>query len=157
MEHVRYHLIFILNFARARSLPVHLLPGIYNYQNDTWTNHQLVQAYHLITPISNSMDKNPIFPKCRSVDCFEKVPSIYPLIHQLGRIQEGSYGVVYKAKDKETGQIVALKRIKMDNNQEGFPISSLREINILMKLQHDNIVTVKEIVIGGKNDRYDQY
>jgi cell division cycle 2-like len=50
------------------------------------------------------------FPSCRSVEKFEK----------LGRIQEGSYGIVYRAKDKETEEVVALKRIKMDKHQEGF-------------------------------------
>jgi serine/threonine protein kinase len=49
------------------------------------------------------------FPSCRSVDNFEK----------LGRIQEGSYGIVYRAKDKESEEVVALKRIKMDKHQEG--------------------------------------
>jgi cell division cycle 2-like len=63
---------------------------------------------------------------------------------------KGAYGVVYKAKEKKTGEIVALKRIKMENQKEGFPISSLREIEILVSLNHDNIVNIKEVVIGRK-------
>lgn len=42
-------------------------------------------------------------PQCRSVECFERID----------RIAEGTYGVVYKAREYETGEIVALKRIKI--------------------------------------------
>lgn len=40
-------------------------------------------------------------------------------------------------------EIVALKRLKMEKEKEGFPITSLREINTLLKVQHENIVTVR--------------
>ena len=50
------------------------------------------------------------------------------------RIEEGTYGVVYRAKEKRTGEIVALKRLKMEKEKEGFPITSLREINTLLKV-----------------------
>ena len=42
-----------------------------------------------------------------------------------------------------TDEIVALKRLKMEKEKEGFPITSLREINTLLKAQHINIVTVR--------------
>ena len=42
-----------------------------------------------------------------------------------------------------TGDIVALKKLKMEREKEGFPITSLREINTLLKAQHPNIVTVR--------------
>jgi len=61
----------------------------------------------------------------------------------LNRIEEGTYGVVYRAKDKKTDEIVALKRLKMEKEKEGFPITSLREINTILKAQHPNIVTVR--------------
>ena len=41
------------------------------------------------------------------------------------------------------GDIVALKKLKMEREKEGFPITSLREINTLLKAQHPNIVTVR--------------
>lgn len=50
------------------------------------------------------------------------------------RIEEGTYGVVYRARDKRTEEIVALKRLKMEKEKEGFPITSLREINTLLKV-----------------------
>lgn len=61
----------------------------------------------------------------------------------LNRIEEGTYGVVYRATDKKTNEVVALKRLKMEKEKEGFPITSLREINTLLKSQHENIVPVR--------------
>lgn len=75
---------------------------------------------------------------CRSVHCFER----------LNHIEEGSYGVVYRARDKDTGEVVALKRLKMDREKNGFPITSLREIRTLMEAAHENVVSVREIVVG---------
>ncbi|XP_015775023.1 PREDICTED: cyclin-dependent kinase 11B-like [Acropora digitifera] len=91
-----------------------------------------------------------------------KMPPYYPAVRGcrnveefqwLNRIEEGTYGVVYRAKDKRTGDIVALKKLKMEREKEGFPITSLREINTLLKAQHPNIVTVREIVVGSNMDK----
>lgn len=41
----------------------------------------------------------------------------------------------------------------MEKEKEGFPITSLREINTLLKAQHPNIVTVREIVVGSNMDK----
>lgn len=78
---------------------------------------------------------------CRSVCEFEMIK----------KINEGTYGVVYKARDKKTGEIVALKKVKMNIHRDGFPMSSLREINILLSCNHPSIVDVKEVVV----DDYD--
>ncbi|EMS57235.1 Cyclin-dependent kinase C-2 [Triticum urartu] len=50
------------------------------------------------------------------------------------------------AKETETNEIVALKKIRMDNEREGFPITAIREIKILKKLHHQNVIQLKEIV-----------
>ena len=71
----------------------------------------------------------------------------------LNRIAEGTYGVVYRAEDRRTKEVVALKRLKMEKEKDGFPITSLREINTLLKAQHPNIVTVREIVVGSNMDK----
>ncbi|XP_020571931.1 cyclin-dependent kinase G-2-like isoform X2 [Phalaenopsis equestris] len=83
-----------------------------------------------------------MFQGCRTVDDFEK----------LNKINEGTYGIVYRAKDKKTGEIVALKKVKMEKESEGFPLTSLREINILSSLHHPSIVEVKEVVVGRNLD-----
>ncbi|XP_014284991.1 cyclin-dependent kinase 3 [Halyomorpha halys] len=67
---------------------------------------------------------------------------------RLEKIGEGTYGIVYKAKHKETGQIVALKRIKLDAESEGIPSTTLREIGLLRELKHPNIVALLDIVFS---------
>ncbi len=53
---------------------------------------------------------------------------------------------VYLANDKQTGEEVALKKIRMDNEKEGFPITAIREIKLLKNLDHENVIRLKEIV-----------
>lgn len=51
---------------------------------------------------------------------------------------------MYGAKDKETSQVVAIKKVKIHDTDEGFPITCLREIRILQQLcAHPNIVNLK--------------
>lgn len=59
---------------------------------------------------------------------------------KLEKIGEGTYGVVYKAKDRITGMIVALKRIRLEAEDEGIPSTAIREISLLKELRHPNIV-----------------
>lgn len=84
---------------------------------------------------------------CRSVSEFEMIK----------KINEGTYGVVYKAKDKKTGEIVALKKVKMNMEKEGFPLTALREMNILLSLNHPSIVDVKEVVVDDNDDKDGTY
>ncbi|CAB4061201.1 CDK10 [Lepeophtheirus salmonis] len=55
------------------------------------------------------------------------------IFEKLNRIGEGTYGIVYRAKDCLTDEIVALKKMRMHNEKDGLPISSIREISILME------------------------
>ena len=88
-------------------------------------------------PISSCL-QGPFLQSCRSVERYEK----------LNRIEEGSYGIVYRAKDRDTGEIVALKKLKLENEKMGFPITALREIHTLLLSQHPHIVNVREIVVS---------
>jgi serine/threonine protein kinase len=65
---------------------------------------------------------------------------------KIEKVGEGTYGVVYKAQNKETGEIVALKRIRLDNEEEGVPCTAIREISLLKELKHPSIVKFKKIV-----------
>ena len=59
----------------------------------------------------------------------------------MERLGEGTYGVVFKAKDTVQNRFVALKKIKLENEDEGVPSTAMREISILKELQpHPNIV-----------------
>jgi serine/threonine protein kinase len=59
---------------------------------------------------------------------------------------EGTYGVVYKARDVQTDEIVALKRIRLEVEDEGIPSTALREISLLRELNHENIVNLKDCI-----------
>ncbi|RVW41852.1 Cyclin-dependent kinase C-1 [Vitis vinifera] len=61
-------------------------------------------------------------------------------------VTDGIECQVYMAREIKTGEIVALKKIRMDNEREGFPITAIREIKILKKLHHENVIKLKEIV-----------
>ncbi|XP_015752127.1 PREDICTED: cyclin-dependent-like kinase 5 [Acropora digitifera] len=65
---------------------------------------------------------------------------------KLEKIGEGTYGTVFKAKHKETHEIVALKRVRLDEDEEGIPSSALREICILKELKHKNIVRLHDVM-----------
>lgn len=59
---------------------------------------------------------------------------------KLEKIGEGTYGVVYKAKNRVSEGIVALKRIRLEAEDEGIPSTAIREISLLKELRHPNIV-----------------
>jgi cyclin-dependent kinase len=59
---------------------------------------------------------------------------------KLDKIGEGTYGVVYKARDTTTGELVALKKIRLEAEDEGIPSTAIREISLLKELKHPNIV-----------------
>jgi cell division cycle 2-like protein len=78
-----------------------------------------------------------------SVDC--------PLrsVHEfkcLRKIEEGVHGAVYKATDKKTGELVAIKRLKL-NRKKDCSVTSLREIKALLRARHENVVSLKSIVV----------
>ncbi|XAR50308.1 Cyclin-dependent kinase [Bertholletia excelsa] len=90
-------------------------------------------------------------PKPRSVNMLQGCRSVFEY-EKLTKINEGTYGVVYKARDKKTDEIVALKKVKMGLESDGFPMSALREINLLLSLHHPSIVNVKEVVMDDRDD-----
>eukprot|EP00040_Diaphanoeca_grandis_P035431 m.222917 g.222917 ORF g.222917 m.222917 type:complete len:289 (-) comp33386_c5_seq1:87-953(-) len=69
---------------------------------------------------------------------------------KVEKIGEGTYGTVYKAKVKGTGDYVALKKIKLEAEDEGVPSTAIREISLLKELHHPNVVRLLEVVHSEK-------
>uniref|UniRef100_U9U6V0 Protein kinase domain-containing protein n=1 Tax=Rhizophagus irregularis (strain DAOM 181602 / DAOM 197198 / MUCL 43194) TaxID=747089 RepID=U9U6V0_RHIID len=67
----------------------------------------------------------------------------YQKIEKLG---EGTYGIVYKAQNRDSNEVVALKRIRLDNEEEGVPCTAIREISLLKELKHPNIVRLYDVL-----------
>lgn len=70
---------------------------------------------------------------------------VYQMVNQVG---EGTFGKVYKAKNLVTGTLVALKRIKVETEKDGFPVTALREIKLLQSLSHQNVIFLHEMMVS---------
>ena len=77
----------------------------------------------------------------------------------IKKIGEGTYGVVFRARDSSVPQVspaggagvydeglVALKKMRLDAHDEGVPVTTLREVALLKDLRHDNIVRLREVI-----------
>jgi len=65
---------------------------------------------------------------------------------KIEKIGEGTYGIVYKARDKITSQYVALKKIRLESETEGVPSTAIREISLLKELEHPGVVQLLDVV-----------
>ena len=92
---------------------------------------------------------------------------------KLNRIGEGTYGIVCKpchlifvieyfntcyflldrARDTRNSEVVALKKMRMEREKDGLPLSAIREITLLLECHHENIVARKEVVVGKSLER----
>ncbi|EPX73843.1 CMGC/CDK/CRK7 protein kinase Lsk1 [Schizosaccharomyces octosporus yFS286] len=101
-------------------------------------------------PPSKRMDLNSPPP---SITCQPPKEPIYTYTYgksayeKVDQIGEGTYGKVYKAINNVTGELVALKRIRLEQEKDGFPITTVREVKILQRLRHKNIVKLLEILV----------
>lgn len=65
---------------------------------------------------------------------------------KLEKLGEGTFGVVYRAKNVQTDEEVALKKIRKQQDEEGVPSSALREISLLKELSHINVIRLIEVI-----------
>ncbi|PPQ98560.1 hypothetical protein CVT24_004051 [Panaeolus cyanescens] len=70
---------------------------------------------------------------------------LYKILNQVG---EGTFGKVYKARNTVSGLHVALKRIRMEAERDGFPVTAMREIKLLQSLRHKNVVQLFEMMVS---------
>jgi serine/threonine protein kinase len=69
---------------------------------------------------------------------------------KIEKIGQGTYGVVYKAMNKSTREFIALKKIRLEGEDEGVPSTAIREISSLMELQHPNVVRLLDVICQEK-------
>ena len=110
-------------------------PAASSSEPNTQRTRHVARSHSVYVPPRSA---HPPIEASRSVYSYER----------LNQIEEGSYGVVFRARDKTTGDVVALKKLKLDEEKHGFPITALREINALMACRHENVVGIREIVVG---------
>ena len=66
---------------------------------------------------------------------------------KLEKIGEGTYGVVFKGRNKKSGEIVAMKKIRLESEEEGVPSTAIREVSLLKELNHPNIVRLQDVIM----------
>lgn len=89
------------------------------------------------TTLEKTDDGAPRFNGCSTIKSYE-------ISEKLG---EGTFGEVYKARSVKDGHVVALKKILMHNEKDGFPITALREIKLLKMLSHPNVLRLEEMAV----------
>ena len=70
---------------------------------------------------------------------------LYEIVSQVG---EGTFGKVYKAMNNVSKNLVALKRIRMETERDGFPVTAMREIKLLQSLKHENVIRLYEMMVS---------
>ncbi|KAK0411322.1 hypothetical protein QR680_005601 [Steinernema hermaphroditum] len=79
------------------------------------------------------------------IQLVRRKPCAMEKYEKLGKIGEGSYGVVFKCRHKETGQLVAIKKFVETEDDPAIKKIALREIRMLKQLRHANLVTLIEV------------
>ncbi|KAK9788429.1 hypothetical protein WJX73_000565 [Symbiochloris irregularis] len=112
-------------------------------ENGGGANGTLLQTMH---DLMRATQMESMLTGCRNVHHYQR----------LNKISEGTYGVVYRAREKTKDTICALKKVIMPRegpaSRDGFPLTALREVNVLLSIYHPNIVNVTEVVVGESLD-----
>ncbi|KAL6263146.1 hypothetical protein P5V15_005946 [Pogonomyrmex californicus] len=122
-----------------------VIPGT-SKEEQLGTLKSIVMKYSDPSELSGPSGKRP---ECETVQSF--MLREHASYEDLSIIGNGAYGTVYKAKDKTSGQIVALKKVRIPLTEDGLPMSTLREIAALKSLEryeHPHIVRLLDVCQG---------
>ncbi|NXX76556.1 CDK4 kinase, partial [Urocolius indicus] len=73
----------------------------------------------------------------------------------VAAIGEGAYGTVFKARDRRSGRFVALKNVRVRGGRDGLPLSAVREVALLRRLEtfdHPNIVRLMDVCATARTE-----
>ncbi|TFK75872.1 Pkinase-domain-containing protein [Pluteus cervinus] len=99
-------------------------------------------ALHSVNTSPRNAEPDGLVPSTPSQSSSKE---LYQIVSQVG---EGTFGKVYKAQNTISRLYVALKRIRMEAERDGFPVTAMREIKLLQSLRHDNVVRLHEMMVS---------
>lgn len=108
---------------------------------------EIIEDFQEISGSSSVPNSPPLSPTLRTFTGCSSISS-YTLGTQIG---SGTFGNVIIGFEKSTGKKFALKNIKINSEREGMPMTALREIRILRRLKHPNVIGLKEIAVKPGN------
>lgn len=98
-----------------------------------------------LPPPSISQPEEPSPPSTSNLPPSRTQGRPYEKVVQVG---EGTYGKVYKARNALGLGLVALKRIRMEGEKDGFPVTAMREVKLLQGLCHENVIRLHEMMVA---------
>ncbi|KAL8931337.1 MAG: hypothetical protein Q9211_007040, partial [Gyalolechia sp. 1 TL-2023] len=137
----------IFNQYSGRPAPPHQLPN----QNLPISSVNYYHQYHSSRTPQSGLNQSTPVP--RSAPVYTSTDSIQPKMdkrhpssfQQLEKLGEGTYATVFKGRNRQTGELVALKEIHLDS-EEGTPSTAIREISLMKELKHENIVSLHDVI-----------
>lgn len=119
--------------------------------DDEQPSPRIIDARDITEPRGSSHEldmRSPPPPEHQEVSSEAPASSSKDLYKIVSQVGEGTFGKVYKARNTITGTHVALKRIRMESERDGFPVTAMREIKLLQSLRHENVVRLYEMMVS---------
>lgn len=113
-------------------------------QSSLQEHNRLALSHKVGGPLPSRL-ATPVAPSSDGTSETSSRADLYAIVSQVG---EGTFGKVYKARNTITGVHVALKRIRMEQERDGFPVTAMREIKLLQSLRHQNVVKLYEMMVS---------
>ncbi|KAL8995882.1 MAG: hypothetical protein Q9188_006701, partial [Gyalolechia gomerana] len=128
--------------GRPAPLPNQNLPiSSVNYYHQHRLTHPPQNGLNQSIPVPHNA---PVYTSTNSIK--PKMDKRHPSsFQQLEKLGEGTYATVFKGRNRQTGELVALKEIHLDS-EEGTPSTAIREISLMKELKHENIVSLHDVI-----------
>ncbi|KAI4209913.1 MAG: hypothetical protein LQ351_007198 [Letrouitia transgressa] len=114
-----------------------------NYSTNSYRNPHLKPQQGVPKPPPPQFHPDtPVYTAASQIKMDKRHPSSFQQLEKLG---EGTYATVFKGRNRQTGELVALKEIHLDS-EEGTPSTAIREISLMKELKHENIVSLHDVI-----------